>query len=259
MIGKLLGGATHLVMYLATATVLSQGIIVGSLWSTGRLNPTNLMQIRALLQGSDVTDLVPDDDAPEQNAGPAEPSLVEIEQARAVTMFNLQKRGEEINSLYVDVRREQHEVAQRTKSLTTRSDHFNELLLSTREQASARGVVDVRTTLENLEPSQAKDQIMLMIKDGRENEVVGMLRKMAVDIRAGILAEFVGQETEVADILERMARGTPEADLVDETLGPRVVMMLGELENDGPQATKIRRFLDELFPQTAAVGTGSTP
>jgi hypothetical protein len=259
MIGKLIGGASSIAMYLATATVLSQVIIVGGLWATGRLNPTSLMQIRALLQGTDIADLVPDDDRPDESAGPSEPSLVEIEQARAVTMFNLQKRGEEIDSIHADVRREQQEVLQQYKTLVQQNNEFNQLLLATREQAAARGMADVRATLENIEPAQAKQQLMLMLADGRETEVVGIFRKMAVDVRASILAEFTGLEDEVAGILEMMAHGTPEVDLVDDTLGPRKVMLLNELDNDGPQADKIRRFLDDLFPQSAQTTAGGLP
>jgi hypothetical protein len=56
-----------------------------------------------------------------------------------------------------------------------------------------------------------------------------------------------------------MAHGTPEVDLVDDTLGPRKVMLLNELDNDGPQADKIRRFLDDLFPQSAQTTAGGLP
>lgn len=251
MIGKLIGGATSLGVYLMTATVLAQAIIVGGLWASGRLNATSVMQIRALLQGTDITDLVPDDDRPEASAGPVEPSLVEIQRAQAITMFNLQKKSEEVSSLYTDVRRERQEVEQQLKILVQRIDQFNQQMLDYTEQATTRGMAAVRDTLANMEPAQAKDQLLLMIEDGRDTEVVGIFRKMTVDARVAILAEFTGEEEEVANILEKMARGTPEVDLVEDTLGPRKVWLMNELDRDGPLAEKIRRFLDDLFPKTA--------
>ena len=90
---------------------------------------------------------------------------------------------------------------------------------SLRSGAIATNVENARLILESIKPKQAKEQIVLMIKDGQMKDVVALLTPMPVTKRAKIITEFKTPEEAkmVAELLDLIREGVPEAPLVDET------------------------------------------
>ena len=114
---------------------------------------------------------------------------------------------------------EQGELAGEKSRYQTVEKEFQVKLDSMRSGAIATNVENARLILESIKPKQAKEQVVLMIKDGQMKDVVALLTPMPVTKRAKIIAEFKTEDEAkmVAELLELIREGLPEAPLVDET------------------------------------------
>ncbi len=219
MIGKLARLFGALLVYFAIGTTLS--LLVGIVWlqQSGGLERDKLMQMAAIVMGVDLTAIREEVDAQREKVNGTQVSIEDVARARALKSFDLELREQALRTNFARVKTEQDKLAGEKSRYETVEKEFQVKLDSMRSGAIATNVENARLFLENMKPKQAKEQIVLMVKDGQMKDVVALLTPMPVTKRAKIITEFKTPDEAkmVAELLELIREGVPETPLVDET------------------------------------------
>jgi hypothetical protein len=155
----------------------------------------------------------------EKEPSSEQPSLEDIENARALRIRNLELREQAIQAGLDRVRYEQTKLTDERDMYVRTRAAFDAHLKNMKEGAIAKGRTDTRTILENIKPKQAKQQILQMIDAGEEDEVVAILSEMPVAKRAKIAGEFgkLDEDNEkLAKILRLIRQGVPEVSQIQD-------------------------------------------
>ena len=101
--------------------------------------------------------------------------------------------------------------AQKLQKQQRFSQEFEAQLKAVKEEAEANGLEVVRSTLESLNPSQAKEQLKQMLDNDELDDVVILLTDMQTSRRAEILAQFQSpdESEQLAELLRRIRQGAP--------------------------------------------------
>ena len=226
----LISKVVALIVYLCVGTLIAQGICVSYAMSKGYLTRSKLLEMVAIAQQPDA-DKSHDKKAEEKEQTSEQPSLEDIESARALRMRNLELREQAVQAVLDQVRYEQNKLLEEKNTYLRTRAAFDAHLENMKEGVIAKGRADARTILENVKPKQAKEQIMKMVEAGEQKEVVAILSEMPVPKRAKICAEFskTDEEKEILDELLRLIRqGDPDISPIEETQN--------ELQATQPQA-----------------------
>ena len=215
---RLLAMFGSLLVYFAVGTLLAEVLLVGMIAWKWNLNRDRLIQILALAQGVDLfamreTALVKEVKIAEQV------SFDEIRATRAMKYRNLELREQALASGLAQLRTEQQNLAEERRRFTLTYDNFHKELTDMREGALAQGLDEVRRILETVKPDQAKIQLQEMLNNDELDTVVMLLSGMSDQKRAKIIGEFetAEEEQQIAEVLERILAGTPDATLADAT------------------------------------------
>jgi aminopeptidase N len=218
MTGKLARLVGALVVYFAIGTTIS--LILGLVWlrSTGALESEKLTRIAAIARGVDLAAIREEVDAQREKINATQVSIEDVARARALKAFDLELREQALRDNVARVKSEQDNLAGKKSRYETVEKEFQVKLDSMRSGAIAANAENARLILESIKPKQAKEQIVLMIKDGQMKDVVALLTPMPVTKRAKIITEFKTPEEAkmVAELLDLIREGVPEAPLVDE-------------------------------------------
>ncbi|MEM9826107.1 MAG: hypothetical protein AAF958_05935 [Planctomycetota bacterium] len=214
-IGKTLG-------LLCVATLLTQIILLGYFASKGTLSGKTITQVLALMNGIDITGgrlqaIM------QQSEDREEPNFEEILQARKLESYDMDLRmssqkmfDEELRIMLADLREDRDRLNQRL-------DAFRKELGEIEQEALDDGLRNAARMIQSLEPAMAKEQLLIMLNDKRENDVITIIKAMPPDLRRDILAEFDGnkdQET-LAEIFRLIAEGRPTTTLIDQARANR--------------------------------------
>ncbi len=219
MIGKLAHAGAALLVYFAIGTTLSLLIGLGWLANSGALERDKLVQIAAIVRGVDLKAIHEEVEAQREKINATQVSVDDVARARALKSFDLELREQALRTNVAHVKSEQAELAGEKSRYETVEKAFQAALDSMRSGAVATNQENARLILENIKPKQAKEQIMLMIKEGQMKDVVALVSAMPVNKRAKIIGEFKTPEEakSVAELLDLIREGVPEAPLIDQT------------------------------------------
>jgi flagellar motor protein MotB len=219
MIGKLLRLVTVLVSCLCVATLMAQVVIVGMLVSQGKLNAKSLEQIAAVLQGVDLTAQTPKADTDKDPADKEEPSYDDILQARAVKTRQIELREQALKSGMDELAARQRQIKAEMDAYQRVKTSFEASLAELDNAERVRARDEVRLILENMDPVQAKIQILRMVDADEMEDIVLMLSAMSPTKKAKIIAEFKSDEEQktLEDILRLIKDGIPKTNLLDQT------------------------------------------
>jgi hypothetical protein len=213
---RLLAMFGSLFVYFAVGTLLAQTLLVGMIAWKWELNRDRLIQMLALAQGVDLfamreTALVKEEKLAEQV------SFDEIRATRAMKYRNLELREQALASGLAQLRTEQQNLAEQRRRFTVTHNAFQKELADMREGAIAQGLDEVRRILETVKPAQAKIQLLEMLNNNELDTVVMLLSGMSDQKRAKIIGEFetAEEELQIAEVLERILEGAPDATLAD--------------------------------------------
>ncbi len=178
MIKRLLSAAGTMFAYACVGTIISQSIILAYLISTWKIDNQRWLNVIAAAQG-----IQPAGGAEAQTKGAEEKvaeqaSLDQILETRALRYRNLELREQELRNSLSQLQLEQTRLAEEKKSYKQLRDEFDAQLLSMREGAAASGKDEVRNTLENLKPKQAKALILEMLNNKEIDDAVTLLSPM---------------------------------------------------------------------------------
>jgi hypothetical protein len=212
---------------LCVGTVIAEGIGLGLLVSKGKLSSKKVNQLLAVLHGVDLDELKRQAEAARAPNNDEQPAFEEVIRLRAEKSLNLELREAAIDKALADLRNLQDKVKIERRRYQELKDAFDASLSKLGQGAKDQGLAELQRTLEALQPRQAKDQILQILKSGQSadeqrkslDDVVAIVKAMPTDKRKKIMGEFkLPEEAEkLHQILEHLRLGKPESDLLDRT------------------------------------------
>ncbi|NJO37424.1 MAG: hypothetical protein HC871_07105, partial [Rhizobiales bacterium] len=145
-----------------------------------------------------------------------------IRDARLRVSLDLDLRESAIDKSLGDLRNLEKNLKTESDRLDGWKKSFDERLSRLQSAATDTSLLEVQRTLEAIAPKQAKEQILLMLKepataaDNPMQDIVTIFKAMPLDKRRKILAEFKTEEEikQLADILQQIRLGEPDAGLL---------------------------------------------
>jgi hypothetical protein len=222
---KIIGLLSSLFVAFCIGTVLSIVVFVGMLWWKGGLTGDRFMSLLASLQGIDMATAaatLPVTEEPNDE----QVSYDDILEKRALAGLDLDLRESAIDKSLGELRNLESLTKTERERLDLWKQSFDQRLASLETEASETSLRELQTTLEAMNPKQAKEQILIMldspIRDKHDNpifDVVTIFKTMPIDKRRKIVSEFkTPEETEkLAEILHEIRLGTPDEPLIRDT------------------------------------------
>jgi flagellar motility protein MotE (MotC chaperone) len=219
MIKRLLGAAWTMIVYACVGTIISQVVILAYLSSAWKIDNQRWLSVIAAAQGIQSAESADKQTKVAEEKVAEQPSLDQILETRALKYRNLELREQELRNTLSQLQLEQTKLAEDKKSFKQLRDEFDTQLSSMREGAVASGKDEVRNTLENLKPKQAKALILEMLNKKEIDDVVALLSPMPDAKRAKILGEFKTDEEmeQLSEVLRRIRVGSPTASVPENT------------------------------------------
>lgn len=218
MIARLIGGAVNLVIYLSAATMLATVIMVFHLWTSWHMDRGRLIQMLAIAQGLDLFKTQAEDEAEKRSVSSEQPSMQQIIDARLSRDRDLKMREMALENGNEQLRVERRRLTEQRDAYERLQKDFQTQLAQLREGAEAEGRTVIGTTLQTLEPEQAKVFLLEMLDKQEMEDVVILMAAMDERRRAGILGEFQTPDeiAKIAEVLRLIRQGHPKAAIAEE-------------------------------------------
>jgi hypothetical protein len=213
----------HLLVAFCVGTVISLTIVLGMLWWKGALGDERLLAMLAALQG--LKPAPPPQAAAALNPDAEQPSLDQIMHARLRASLDIDLRESAVDKSLGDLRTLETQIRAESKRLDQWKSSFDKRVADLQTAATDAALLELQRTIEVIDPKQAKDQIMTMLKDPVTaadkpmDDLITILKAMPLDKRRKIFAQFKTPEEQkkMAEILHEIRRGTPDTDLLRDT------------------------------------------
>jgi hypothetical protein len=182
---KLVGAAW---VWFCVATVLAEAALLAALWARGWLTRERLVLVVGALDGKQR----PAAKSSEKPAGDA-PSWEQLEKETAklaqadALVKSRRAMAEDAAELVRDEQTRTETDRQRFAEMQTSFDHA---LADLERQTLEAGLQDVRQTLENMSPKQAKDHLLRMFAAGAKDDLVKVFSSISIEKRKKIVGEF---------------------------------------------------------------------
>ena len=207
---------------LCVGTFLSLAVLVGMLWWKGALADDRWLGMLAALQGIEPVQAVK---AAADPAADEQPSLAQLMEQRVGASLDLDLRETAIDKSLGDLRILESQIKTENQRLDQWKLSFDLRLAKLESQTTDEALLQLQRMLEVMNPKQAKDQILRMLKDASNTDddpmrdVVTILKTMPSDKQKKILAEFKmePEEEKLAEVLRQVRLGSPDADLIKDT------------------------------------------
>ena len=215
-----------LIVALSVGTTVTLVVLLGMLWWKGVLADERVLAMLAALQG--IKAAPPIETTNVVNTDAEQPSLNQIREARLRASLDLDLRESAIDKSLADLRTLEKNLQTESSRLDGWKKSFDKRLSDLQSAATDSALLEVQRTLEAIQPKQAKEQILLMLKepmtttaDDPMQDIVTIFKAMPLDKRRKILAEFkTPDEVEkLAAILQQIRLGEPDAGLLRDARG----------------------------------------
>jgi hypothetical protein len=213
-------------VYFCVATVVAEAGAVGMLAAQGVLTRDKLIQCLAALYGVNLREI--EDKAKKAHEPPPneQPSYADIVKQRALASRQLDLREAALDKALVDMRALAAQLRTERERYDQLKLQFDQRLAQLEQAFTDTALQEVQRTLEVLQPNQAKDQILRMLKaqtpeeEERVNrDVVTIIKSMALDKKKKIFTEFKTDEeaAKLQWILNQIREGVPDTTLIRQT------------------------------------------
>ncbi|MCA9107028.1 MAG: hypothetical protein KDA83_16525 [Planctomycetales bacterium] len=219
MIGRL----WQAVLGICVGTVLLELLWLGKTYADGQWGRWDVRDMLSIIYGIDretVLDLQQEIDPPESF-----PMLAVSEQQRIETgrVLDFDMRERSLLTAVSDLKAFRAALDDEKAAYEEMRIEFESQLARLQGVAQDADLVRLRETLQSIDPVQAKDQIMALLKRADDsgdreivNDVVVMIRTMPMDKRRKVLSEFQTEEErrQLAMLLGQIRLGNPEIPLI---------------------------------------------
>ena len=199
------------------ATVIAQLLVLGMIALRGNLHGETMTKAIALFNGIDISGAQLQKALSNARNVPV-PTYDEVLAQRAQQNLNLEMRERSVRASIDQLAGMQTKLQQEQETFDRRKEAFYSLLDEMSKKGKQENLGEVQRTLEALAPEQAKALLVDMLEDQQMQDVVGIIKGMALDKRKKILGEFTSEKeiTYVADILDQLRQGEPIASVIDK-------------------------------------------
>jgi hypothetical protein len=228
MIGRLFGALAALIGYVCTATIIALLAGFAYMWQTDRLTDEKLFRMVALFHDVDLHQLAEAQRKTGETVPPEEVSLDE-----ALRRQQVMDRNFEVKLLALRKGRQEWDV--RLQELNEKIARYDRMaqdwqskLQEGQQLSTKESLTTVVSHLEALQPLQAKEELLLWIKDGRIDDAILLMNTMSENKRGKILKNFTAPEDRA-----------------------RLYEIHQRIMDSGGQAADLKRALDEVNSATA--------
>jgi hypothetical protein len=197
------------------ATVFAQLLIVGIMAAKGNLHRETLTQALALVNGIDVTGAQLEKVVEKTQEQPM-PTHEEVLRKRALMSQELQLKQDALARAENSIKKQWTETQAMIADFDRRRQEFFIKVGELEKKLADTKMQQVQQTIEELAPDQAKEQLLLMLKSDRMDDVVAIIKVMSSVKRKKILGEFTDKEDadKLHQVLMQMLEGGPAMDLI---------------------------------------------
>lgn len=198
---RIVGWLTYTFALFCVATLLMETMFLGSFLLGGSIDSHKLSRIIAILRGVDLTELIQQEAAAEQQRM-QQAKIIPPSEEMKLRDGATNKKVEELllveNRLKVSQRRFQ-EV----------QNEFGKRLVRLEESAKDNALTELKTTLELLDSGTAKSLMVHLIDTGKMDDVVEVLRRMTNAQQRKLFDQFQtdSEQQNVHEILRRLRQG----------------------------------------------------
>ena len=189
---------------LCVSLIIFQALFLGTFWISGAFSERNKTRIVAILQGTDLKQVISDEKA----------ALLKMEQeSKAIAPSQEMITRKKATSTKMDeIRLVENRLKVAQRRLQSVQDDFGRKLGLLETNAKENALTDLRNTIELLDSKVAKSVFVRLIDNGKMEDVVSVLRKMSRPKRQKLFAEFDREEDQqyIHDILTRLRQNDTE-------------------------------------------------
>ena len=215
-------------IYFCVATVIAQSVGVGMFWWKGGFSGDRSLQLLAVLNGLDLHEFWTQVEQAAKVRPEEQVAYEDIVAARVKVGLDSDLREQAIQRAISELRVLESQLKAERASFEKVKKTFAESLDQQQKLAADAALQELQDTMFALAPKQAKEQIMLWLRNPAENyplpgrdvvsDVVTLLKQAPLDRQNKIFKEFkTPEETErLHEILEKIRRGDKE-ELIHHT------------------------------------------
>lgn len=206
-----------LFLWFCVATILAQLAILTVAAAKGNINDKTLTRVLAALNGIDIQGerlqrvLVKAREAPV-------PTYEDVLDAKVKSSLEFDSRQEALDRLQRQISDRERTLREDISRFETGRKEFKDELDRIKKTTQSETLSEIRKILENLSPTQAKEQLLLMLKNNQKKDVVLIIKALPPDKQKKILAEFNTQpdQQQLNDIIQEIKNTTSTDQAVDK-------------------------------------------
>ena len=236
MIARLLGAGITIAVYFGAATLVAQMILGGYLWVAWKMDRDRAVQMLAIAQGIDLFAAARSHDRDEDDPGSEQPSLEQLIAARTAKDLDITIREQALQNGGNQLALLERQLAEQQGKFKQTKGAYETQLQELTEGKRVIGRDNNRLVLESLKPSQAKEQLSLMLEKDEIDEVVLLLVDMTSRPQSKIFTEFKTPEDQerLAEILRMIREGRPAVTLAERTANELAEIGKNAKEGENP-------------------------
>lgn len=216
--------------YFGVATFLAEVIILAIWYREGKLHNFTAQELFAVIYGVDQQSLleIQENISPSKTFEPFD--LEDLYQARTSILLDFDLREASLEKANMDLDYFETALKREVRAYDKERTNFESELTKQLGIRADENLVRLRDTLANIEPFQAKEQLVKMMRaaeatanqlDAQEirNDVVVIVKTLSMDRRKKIIAEFQSPEERklLQEIMRDIREGIPELPLIRAT------------------------------------------
>lgn len=204
-------------------TMIAALVAVGVLWNKGWLTAPRIDAALAGLYGLPAANAPAASSASETDG--EQPSYEALVEQRMLASLDLSLREGAIEKGLGELRTLETRIKTDRERFEFLQTSFDNRLASLQTSAEESAIREVQQTLENMQPKQAKEQLLKMLgetaKPGERpplQAVVAIVKAMQLEKRKKVLQEFKSESEQnyLADILREIREGSPDLPILKE-------------------------------------------
>ncbi len=200
------------------ATVIAQLIILAMVMMRGNLRRETMTKAIALLNGIDISGVQLRKAFDDARNVPV-PTYDEVLAERARQNLNLEMRERSIAQFTEQLKTMETQLKQQQADFDRRKEAFYALLDEMSKKGKAENLGEIQRTLEAISPpGLAKAHLIKMLEANQMDDVVSIIKGMALDKRKKVVEEFISESeiTQIAEVINQLRLGEPAASVIDQ-------------------------------------------
>jgi hypothetical protein len=206
-----------LFLWFCVASILAQLAVLTVAAVKGNINDKTMARVLAALNGVDIQGerlqriLIKSREVPV-------PTYEDVLDAKVKSSLELDSRQEALDRLQRQITDRERSLRDEINRFETNRKDFQQELDRIRKSTQGESLSEIRKILENLSPEQAKEQVLLMLKNNQKKDVVLIIKALPPDKQKKLLAEFTNQpdQQQLNEILQELRNTAPIDQAVDK-------------------------------------------